>query len=462
MARILAYENQQIIVEEPATLPVDLHSLVKTFFIEEKKQDHLSFYRFSAYQVLNAIFQGKNIFDLWQQVCTQIEGRVSTDYLQQLSQLLELYQQKPLQKASGLKQIKSLPDTSELPPLRSGQKQALEAIKNYSYRSALIQLPSGYGKTRLGLEIIRHFQSPTIILCPHEAALLRWQEEFKNLNHRVTQLKNWENFKDDRIYIAQASLLRKQVPDASKHCLLLIDEVHALDTKQLFLGKFARQIGMSATLKSQGGDGTVFFENMGPCVYQHEDTEQQVKDIQWFELIVPMQRSLKTQYLLAKGAMQRQRLAAENPGKSSLVSLILRKHPQARFIIFSQYLSTLKELSTHLNLPYIDSKSGVRHRRDIYRQFNQKVIPGFLSSSVSNESIDLPEANLIIQLSGGHSDEEESQRLGRLLRKKEHEVCFYSLLSEGTTEVGESIERKKYLPMEHIQIKRIKPENLLE
>ena len=65
---------------------------------------------------------------------------------------------------------------------------------------------------------------------------------------------------------------------------------------------------------------------------------------------------------------------------------------------------------------------------------------------MANFAIDLPDASVAIQLSGSFgSRQEEAQRLGRILRPKERNSWFYSLVSRGTVEEDFAVNRQRFL-----------------
>ena len=69
-------------------------------------------------------------------------------------------------------------------------------------------------------------------------------------------------------------------------------------------------------------------------------------------------------------------------------------------------------------------------------------------SKVGNFAIDLPDANVMIQVSGTFgSRQEEAQRLGRILRPKEGELParFYTLVSRDTREMDFAHHRQLFL-----------------
>jgi len=73
----------------------------------------------------------------------------------------------------------------------------------------------------------------------------------------------------------------------------------------------------------------------------------------------------------------------------------------------------------------------------LYQAFRTGEIRQLVVSKVANFSIDLPDANIAIQVSGTFgSRQEEAQRLGRILRpkSKDNTAVFYSLISRDTNE----------------------------
>nr|CAD7263197.1 unnamed protein product [Timema shepardi] len=84
-------------------------------------------------------------------------------------------------------------------------------------------------------------------------------------------------------------------------------------------------------------------------------------------------------------------------------------------------------------------------------KFNPKVNTIFVSK-VADTSFDLPEANVLVQISShGGSRRQEAQRLGRILRAKkgaiaeEYNAFFYTLVSQDTMEMSYSRKRQRFL-----------------
>ena len=88
----------------------------------------------------------------------------------------------------------------------------------------------------------------------------------------------------------------------------------------------------------------------------------------------------------------------------------------------------------------------IRDSERLFQQFRDGSLPVLVVSKVANFSIDLPEAALAIQVSGTFgSRQEEAQRLGRLLRPKEEEALFYSLVTRDSLDADYAVHRQRFL-----------------
>jgi DNA excision repair protein ERCC-3 len=99
-------------------------------------------------------------------------------------------------------------------------------------------------------------------------------------------------------------------------------------------------------------------------------------------------------------------------------------------------------------MPLITGQTGTAEREDLYNRFRKGQVRQLILSKVGNFAIDLPDANVLIQVSGTFgSRQEEAQRLGRILRPKAGgEVAhFYSLVTRDTREMDFAHHRQLFL-----------------
>ena len=87
-------------------------------------------------------------------------------------------------------------------------------------------------------------------------------------------------------------------------------------------------------------------------------------------------------------------------------------------------------------------------REELYDKFRKGEIRQLILSKVGNFALDLPDANVLIQLSGTFgSRQEEAQRLGRILRPKAggELAHFYTLVTRDTRELDFAHHRQLFL-----------------
>ena len=96
--------------------------------------------------------------------------------------------------------------------------------------------------------------------------------------------------------------------------------------------------------------------------------------------------------------------------------------------------------------PLITGKTRQAERDRLFADFRSGRIKRLVVSKVANFAIDLPDANVAIQISGSFgSRQEEAQRLGRILRPKERDAYFYTVVTAKTKEQQFAVKRQLFL-----------------
>jgi superfamily II DNA or RNA helicase len=117
-------------------------------------------------------------------------------------------------------------------------------------------------------------------------------------------------------------------------------------------------------------------------------------------------------------------------------------------LVIGQYIEQLKTIAARFNAPLVTGKTPNTERDRLYEEFRQGNIKLLVVSKVANFAIDLPDANVAIQVSGTFgSRQEEAQRLGRILRpKKDGSIAnFYSFVTRDTKDQDFSTNRQLFL-----------------
>jgi DNA excision repair protein ERCC-3 len=251
--------------------------------------------------------------------------------------------------------------------------------------------------------------------------------------------------------------------------LLLMDEVHVVPAKMFrrVVGtvKAHCRLGLTATLVRE--DDLISDLNflIGPKLYEANwmdlTAQGYLANVQCVEVWCPMTGPFMKEYLRPESSSRlKQLLYVMNPSKLRATEFLVRFHEERgdKIIVFSDLVYSLKLYAEMLKKPMIYGLTPERERQAILGTFRASdAIRTICISKVGDTSIDLPEANVIIQVSSHFgARRQEAQRLGRILRPKSFtqqdgsnrssfNAFFYTLVSSDTKEMFYSAKRQRYL-----------------
>lgn len=345
--------------------------------------------------------------------------------------------------------------------LRDYQEYATDAF--WSGGSGVVVLPCGAGKTIVGAAAMAKAQSTTLILVTNTVAGRQWRDE---LLRRTTLSPNdigeysGEKKEIKPITIATYQVVTRKTKgeyralelfDSRDWGLIIYDEVHLLPAPVFRMTsdlQSRRRLGLTATLVREDGREGDVFSLIGPKRYDAPWKELEmagyIATAECIEVRVDMDPEERMLYATAQ-PRDRYRIAAQASAKLRAVDKILASHDQQALII-GGYVDQLRELGEHLDAPVIDGTTSTAKREKLFQQFREGELSILVVSKVANFSIDLPEAALAIQVSGTFgSRQEEAQRLGRLLRPKETEALFYTLVTRDSLDADYAMHRQRFL-----------------
>ena len=355
--------------------------------------------------------------------------------------------------------------------VRDYQRQAAESFflaGSERGGSGVIVLPCGAGKTIVGLAAMRMVGQTTLVLTTSLTSIKQWHRELcdkttlrpediaeytgeEKSTGPVTlstyQILTWRASRESEF--PHLALFR-----ARSWGLIIYDEVHLLPapvfraTADL---QARRRLGLTATLiREDGREGDVF-ALIGPKRFDvpWKDLERRawIAAATCVEERVPMNSDRRMEYALADRRSQI-RIAAENPAKMSRLLHLLDRHPDGRVLIIGGYLAQVEAIASRIGAPLVTGATPQAERERIYEAFRRGEQRRIVLSKVGNFAIDLPDADVLIQVSGMFgSRQEEAQRLGRILRPKDdgRTAHFYTLVSRDTREEEFAHHRKLFL-----------------
>ncbi|MDD5067238.1 MAG: DEAD/DEAH box helicase, partial [bacterium] len=334
--------------------------------------------------------------------------------------------------------------------------------------SGVIVLPCGAGKTIVGLRIMSMLNTETLILVTNITAARQWIEEIIDKTG-VTKDQVGEysgevkELKPITIATYQILVYRKKKQEDFIHFnifnkknwgLIIYDEVHLLPAplfRMVAELQSMKRLGLTATLIREDGKQGDVFSLIGPKKYDvpWKELEKQgwIAKAVCYEIRVDMNRALRYKYAVA-GSKEQFRIASTNPLKMDIIRAIVQEHKNDNVLVIGQYIDQLQEIARDLNAPLIYGKTKNRDREDLYRQFKEGTIKVLIVSKVANFAVDLPDANVAVQVSGTFgSRQEEAQRLGRILRPKSenNQAFFYSIITKESCEQIFAFKRQLFL-----------------
>ncbi len=236
--------------------------------------------------------------------------------------------------------------------------------------------------------------------------------------------------------------------------LIIYDEVHLLPAPVFRVTahiQARRRLGLTATLVREDGREADVFSLIGPKKYdvpwRELETKGWIAEATCAEIRVAVPEPLRMEYAVAEWR-NKYRIASENPAKDDVVACLLDRYADSRVLIIGQYLKQLRQLRKRFNIPLITGQTNNSEREELYNKFRRGEVRSLILSKVGNFALDLPDANVLIQVSGTFgSRQEEAQRLGRILRPKSGgEVAhFYTLVSRDTREQDFAHHRQLFL-----------------
>ncbi|NQW61381.1 MAG: DEAD/DEAH box helicase [Deltaproteobacteria bacterium] len=336
--------------------------------------------------------------------------------------------------------------------------------------SGVVSLPCGAGKTVVGIGAMSKVKAHTLILTTNVTALRQWRDEILDkTNLSPEQIGEYsgdrKEIKPVTVTTYQILTHRKKKTDPFTHFhvfnennwgLIIYDEVHLLPApvfRAVANLQSRRRLGLTATLVREDGKEDEVFSLIGPKKY---DVPWRVLEKQGFvaeatcvEIRVPFgDDDTRLEYALAD-QKRRYRLAATNAAKLRVVSHLTSEHAADRVLIIGQYLDQLHDVAQMLDAAIITGETPQPVREELYGKFKSGEISRLVVSRVANFAVDLPDANVAIQISGTFgSRQEEAQRLGRVLRPKTNgtnSARFYSVVTQDSSEQDFSTRRQLFL-----------------
>jgi len=371
--------------------------------------------------------------------------------------------------------------------LRPYQKEAFTAWVEARGRGTVC-LPTGTGKSWVALKAMRHTQTSTLVVLPTLDLMNQWYELISDafgiqpgiLGGGYHDVRPVTVTTYDSAYIHVDKY-------GDRFGLVIFDEVHHLPAAtyshipEMSVAPF--RLGLTATYQRLDGLHGKLERLVGPVVY-----ERNIRDLEGLHLaeyetvrigvqLTPKEKrayqrnwKIYQDYVRERGIkfygsdlkplletafdpegrkaflarLRCRRIMVGAARKLEVLESLLKRHHGDRILVFTESNDLVYEISEAFLIPALTHHTKTVERKEILERFRSGVYSVIVTSKVLNEGVDVPNANVAIVLSGSASPVEHTQRLGRILRKREGKhAVLYELVTRGTQESQISYRRRR-------------------
>ncbi|MCE4623617.1 MAG: DEAD/DEAH box helicase family protein [Caldisphaeraceae archaeon] len=356
-----------------------------------------------------------------------------------------------------------LPQINDKIKLHPYQRKALNSW--LISKRGIIVMPTGSGKTLLGLKTISILKVPTIIVVPTIDLLDQWHASIiKNLGVNAGILGGGsEDIQGITVSTYDSAYSRLEVI-GNRFMYIIFDEVHHLPSQgymeiaQLMPAPY--RLGLTATPEREDGRDRLLPNLVGPIVYRispadlsgkylaeykikriyvslKEDEEKKYKALR-----AKMNENLKKIgiglnslqdfkrliYLASKNRAAREALhawyessaiAINSQSKIEKLKELIERFKEEKVIIFTRDTHAVYKISKLFLIPAVTYKTPKDERREIIEKFRKGKYRVIVASNVFDEGVDIPDASVAIIVGGYGTRRQFIQRLGRILRMKD-------------------------------------------
>jgi len=346
-------------------------------------------------------------------------------------------------------------------------------------RRGVLELPTGSGKTVIGIAAMVAVGQPTLVVVPTIDLLEQWRRELTaEFDRPVGQLGGGEQ-RVEEITVGTYDSASLRADDlGGRFGLVVFDEVHHLggnryrDIARLYAAP--ARLGLTATFDETN---EVIAELLGPLVHRVDVDDlagEHLADYDIKRIEVELTDSERETYerhqstftdYLAESNIQlhsasdyqklvrrsgtdpkaREALLAKQRARDVMrhakrkvdrLAELLDRHRDDRVIVFTASTELVYSLSERFLVPGITHETTADERERILRRFRDGDYSRIVAANVLDEGVDVPAANVGVLLAGSGSKREFTQRLGRLLRPTDDgdRAILYELVSAETAE----------------------------
>lgn len=304
--------------------------------------------------------------------------------------------------------------------LREYQLEVL--MKAIEKEQGVISLPTGAGKTLVGLALIHALDTRTLIVVHTRELFYQWRDRMEEvLNYSPGMVgdgvEEWMS-----ITVAMMQTVSKK--DFEDYDTLIIDECHHAPCNSIYrvaMKSNARyRYGLSATPRREDGADMKIWASTGEII----SNVTVIDLIEWGYLAKPQfifldpppvsgGRNWQQEY--SKGIVQ-------NEGRNQMIVAIVNKYLDKGLSVYVhvERINHGEILSNRLDCPFLSGRDSKKRRDEVLRQFEDGDVK-VLVSTLLGEGVDIPKISVIVMSHGQKTSVGTLQKVGRALRVNEED-----------------------------------------
>ncbi|MEM3775893.1 MAG: DEAD/DEAH box helicase family protein [Metallosphaera sp.] len=363
--------------------------------------------------------------------------------------------------------------------LREYQERALRLW--LSRKRGVLVLPTGAGKTVIGIKALSTLKVATLIVVPTIELLHQWADKIEELlDASPGIIGGGEDRLSGITVITYDSAYIKVEQLGNKFPFVIFDEVHHLPSigyiniAELMASPF--RMGLTATPEREDGRHVLLEDRVGPVLVRLHPSQLSGKYLAEFKtkrLYVELTPKEKEKYEELRGKFisylrkkgfrmssprdfqrliylagrdkdardallawhESMKISINSESKLEKLKEILKEYLGHKIIVFTRDVDMAYKVSREFLIPAVTYLTPKDERKEILSKFRTGDYKVIVASNVFDEGVDVPDASVGIVLGGYGTSRQMMQRLGRILRKSEGKVAtLIEIVSKGTSD----------------------------
>jgi DNA excision repair protein ERCC-3 len=330
--------------------------------------------------------------------------------------------------------------------------------------------PPGSGKTVAAMGVMSEIEGETLVLVPSRELARQWREQLvEKTTLEPDQVGEYHGGTKELRPVTVATYQtagmdrHRKLFDARRWGLVVYDECQSIPSPVFRRSadlQSKHRLGLSGAPVREDDRESEIFTLVGPpigtdwtALFEAGFVAEPEVEIRY----VPWSEDAKDEYD-ATGGHERRQVAASNPAKVEEIERIAAANPDAKALVFVDYLDQGDAIAEKLDVPFVSGETRHAERARLFEEFRRGERELLVLSRVGDEGIDLPDAELAIVASGlGGSRRQGTQRAGRTMRPVGR-AQMYVLATRGTEEEDFARQRMRHLSGKGVTIRETEAE----